>query len=254
VSQSLIRFHDKFLSDQPEHMNEFQGSTAEYWEALYSTICQASGITDPYQEFDLAITELFTVEEMASNPVLLRFLQFLIKFRANRRVLEIGTFIGVSAMTFARALPEGGEVVTIEKFDKFAAVAEENFRRNGLTDRITLMCGDAHEIISTLPRDALFDVAFIDGDKGRYLDYFRLVDPLIEVGGLIIVDDVFFHGDAINAEPRTEKGAGVRQFLTAAAQANNYLRLALPISNGTMLMLKETNEQNNQPNQETAHQ
>jgi caffeoyl-CoA O-methyltransferase len=235
-------------------MNEYNGTTEEYWEALYSTICHASSITDPYQEFDLAVTEMFTVEEMASNPVLLRFLQFLIKLGAKQRVLEIGTFIGLSAMTFARALPKDGQVVTIEKFDKFAAVAEENFRRNGLADRITLFQGDAHDIITSLPRDELFDVAFIDGDKGRYLDYFRMVDPLIAIGGLIIVDDVFFHGDAINTEPRTEKGAGVQQFLTAAASADNYLRLALPISNGTMLMLKEADGQNNQTKQETPQQ
>jgi caffeoyl-CoA O-methyltransferase len=238
VSSSTLRFSDKFLPDQPEHMNQFGGSVEQYWVALYDTIVTASGIADPYRDFDLATSDLFTVEEMASNPVLLRFLQFLVRFGRCRRVLEIGTFIGVSAMSFARALPTGGDVVTIEKFDRFAAVARENFSRNGLTDKISLLCGDAHEILATLPRDRLFDLVFIDGDKGRYGDYFRMVDPLVASGGLVVVDDVFFHGDAINPVPTSEKGAGVKRFLEDAAAASGYLRIALPVANGMMLMLK----------------
>jgi predicted O-methyltransferase YrrM len=219
-------------------MNQFVGSTDEYWAALYDAIVKASDIADPYRDFDLATTDLFTIEEMASNPILLRFLQFLVRFGRCRRVLEIGTFIGVSTMSFARALPAGGEVVTIEKFDKFAAVARENFSRNQLAERISLLCGDAHEILATLPRDQPFDLAFIDGDKGRYGDYFHMVDPLIANGGLVVVDDVFFHGDAINLAARSEKGAGVKRFLDEAAAAKGYLKIALPVANGMMLMLK----------------
>lgn len=238
MSSSTLRFSDKFLPDQPEHMNQFIGSVEQYWTALYDTIVKASDIVDPYRDFDLTTTDLFTLEEMASNPVLLRFLQFLVRLGRCHRILEIGTFIGVSAMSFARALPPTGEVVTIEKFDKFAAVARENFARNHLSERISLLCGDAHEVLVTLPRDRLFDFAFIDGDKGRYSDYFYMVDPLIAPGGLVVVDDVFFHGDAINAAPRSEKGAGVKRFLDEAAVATGYLKIALPMANGMMLMLK----------------
>lgn len=237
-----IRFADKFLPDQPQHAEQFAGSREAYWVALYDTICRASGIGDPRHEFDLALSDMFTVEEMASNPILLRFLELLVTLGGARRVLEIGAFIGLSAMSFARALPADGRVVSIEKFDRFAALARENFRRNGLADKITLHVGDAHDVIATLPPDELFDLAFIDGDKGRYLDYLRMVDPLVRPGGLVIVDDVFFHGDAINAVPATEKGRGVKDLLDAAAQLEGYLRLALPLGNGTLLLLKERGE------------
>ena len=233
-----VRFADKYLPDQPQHANEFVGSQTQYWSALYDAICRVSDIDDPYKDFDLALSDMFTVEEMASNPIPLRFFQLLLQLGQARRVLEIGAFIGLSAMTFARALPPEGKVVSIEKFDRFAAVARENFRRNGLDGKIDLLVGDAHEVIGTLPRGELFDFVFIDGDKGRYLDYFRMVDPLVAPGGLVVVDDVFFHGDAINPEPRTEKGQGVKRFLDAMGTLSGYLRIALPLSNGMMLLLK----------------
>jgi len=239
VADTSIRFHDKFLPDQPQHSDQFQGSREEYWSALYDTICRSSGIVDPYREFDLATSDMFTVEEMASNPIPLRFIHLLLQLSGARRVLEIGAFIGLSAMSFARALPPDGKVVSIEKFDKFAAVARENFRRNGLADKIDLRVGDANEVIGTLPKNQLFDFVFIDGDKGRYLDYFRMTDPLVAPGGLVIVDDVFFHGEAINPRPKTDKGQGVKRFLDAMSELKGYLRVALPLSNGMMLLRKD---------------
>src|SRR5262249_48838956 len=145
--------------------------------ALYDAICRASGIANPAQEFKLENTDKFTVEEMASNPVNLRFLQVMMRLAGVKRVLEIGAFIGVSAMYFAKALPPGGEVITIEKFDHFAAIARRNFAANGLAERITLIEGDAFEIIERLPKDKLFDMIFIDGNKERYLDYFLKTEP-----------------------------------------------------------------------------
>jgi predicted O-methyltransferase YrrM len=231
-------FHDKMLPDQPLHADQFGGPRDGFFPALFETIVRVSGIRTPYEELDLVTTDKFTVEEMGSNPIALRFLQLLIRLSSARRVLEIGAFIGVSAMYMAKALPSGGEVVTIEKFDHFADICRRNFARNGLADRITLLQGDAHTVIDGLPRDRLFDVMFIDGNKERYADYMRRLEPLLAPGGLMIVDDALFHGDALNPRPTTEKGQGVRDSLDLAAQWTSYCRVLLPIANGMLLLAK----------------
>jgi predicted O-methyltransferase YrrM len=233
-------FHDKILPDQPLHTDQFAGSREGFFPALFDTIVRTSGIKTPYEELDLVTTDKFTVEEMGSNPIALRFLQLLIRLSRAKRVLEIGAFIGVSAMYMARALPPGGQVVTIEKFDHFADICRHNFERNGLADRITLLQGDANAVIDGLPRDQPFDVMFIDGNKERYGEYMRRLEPLLAPGGLMIVDDALFHGDALNPRPQTEKGQGVRDCLDLAAQWTDYCRVLLPVANGMLLLAKNS--------------
>ncbi|MBI3706206.1 MAG: class I SAM-dependent methyltransferase, partial [Proteobacteria bacterium] len=182
MSPPKLTFADKLLPDQPPHAELFGGDAKALWQALYDTIARSSGIRSPYDEFKLAQTEKFTVEEMASNPVSLRLLQLLIRMIGARRVLEIGAFIGVSAMSMASALPKGGELVTIEKFDHFAAIARQNFKQNGLAKRIRLLEGDAFGVIDSLPKAKKFDLIFIDGNKERYLDYFERLEPLLAPG------------------------------------------------------------------------
>lgn len=237
MNQTKVSFADKFLPDQEAQTYYFKG--ANYVESLYKTICDASGIESPHKKFVLDYTEKFTVEEMASNPVSLRFLQFMVKVSGAKRVLEVGAFIGVSAMYFAAALPEDGEVVTIEKFDHFAAIARRNFEKNGLAKKIRLIEGDAFEAIARLPRNEKFDIVFIDGNKERYKQYMELTEPLLSSKGIMMVDDVFFHGDAINTTPTTEKGEGVKAVLDYAAGLDGWMRIALPLANGILMMVRK---------------
>jgi caffeoyl-CoA O-methyltransferase len=232
-------FHDKMLPDQPLHADQFTGSMAAFYPALFETIVRVGQIQTPYEELDLVTSDKFTVEEMGSNPVALRFLQLLIRLANAKRVLEIGAFIGVSAMYMAKALPKGGEVVTIEKFDHFADICRQNFKRNKLDDRITLMLGDANDVIDSLPRDKKFDFMFIDGNKERYAEYMQRLEPLLAPGGLMIVDDALFHGDALNAKPTSEKGQGSRDALDLAASWTGYCKCLLPVANGMLLLMKD---------------
>jgi caffeoyl-CoA O-methyltransferase/O-methyltransferase len=84
----------------------------------------------------------------------------------------------------------------------------------------------------------LFDVVFIDGNKERYADYFHMTEPLVRKGGVIVVDDSFFHGDVLNAKPNGEKGKGVRDMLDVAEKLSNWPRILLPVSNGLLLLCK----------------
>lgn len=233
-----VAIWDKILPPQPINNTFYASGPEVYYRLLFESISKASGVKLPTEEFELELSDKVSIEEMASSPIGLRFLQLLVKLSGARRVFEIGTYIGLSAMAMARVMPMGGEVVTIEKFDHFAAIARRNVARNGLSDRIKILEGDAFEVIERLPEGEPFDIIFIDGNKERYAHYFQALEPKLRPGGLAIIDDCLFHGDVLNASPHTEKGAGVKSFLDLAAGLEDWLRLAVPISNGIMLMIK----------------
>jgi caffeoyl-CoA O-methyltransferase/O-methyltransferase len=228
------------LPDQQEYAHLYTGDNL--MKDLFSVVSASSGIQDPHEEFKLEQSDLFTVEEMASNPIALRFLQFIITVANVKRVLEIGAFIGLSTMSFAKALPEGGEVVSLEKFDKFAAIARKNFELNGLSDKIKLHQGDAFDIVDTLPKDQLFDMIFVDGNKERYKDYVVKTEHLLSPRGIMIVDDCFYHGDVLNKTTSDPKGKGTADFMTHAAGLEGWLRIALPLSNGIFMMIRDPSQ------------
>jgi predicted O-methyltransferase YrrM len=228
---------EKILPNQTFNADKFTGAGPQE-RALYEAILRTAGIAAPEASFKIERTDLFTIEEMASSAVALGFLTWLLRLTKARRVLEIGSFVGVSAMYFAQALPTDGRVVTIEKFDHFAGIARRNFAANGFADKIELVEGDAHEVLPRLANRGPFDFAFIDGNKERYVDYFRLIEPMMAPAAIVAVDDAFFHGDALNAIPQTEKGRGVRAMLDMAAQLTSWNRMLVPLSNGMLLMSK----------------
>jgi len=228
---------DKLLPNQAFNADQYSGP-GSIEQSLYETILWSSAIPVPGTSFRIEQSDRFSIEEMASNAVALGFITWLLQLMKARRVLEIGTFVGVSAMSFAKALPPDGRVVTIEKFDHFAAIARRNFAANGFQGRIDLVEGDAHDVLAKMHDRGPFDFAFIDGNKERYADYFRLIEPLMAAGGVVAVDDAFFHGDALTEKPSTDKGRGVRKFLELAASAKDWRRILLPLSNGLMLMFK----------------
>jgi len=231
-----LKLWDKLLPDQPLNNTYFKGG--DYHHMLYDLIVRTSGLQQPHERFDLVLSDKVTIEEMASNPVQLQLLDLIVRLLQPKRIIEIGAFIGLSAMTMARAMPVGGKLTTIEKFDHFADICRRNFAANGLADRITVVEGDAFEALDKISKSELFDLAFIDGNKERYAHYFEALEPRVRSGGLILVDDVFFHGDVLNAKATTEKGEGCKRFMELAARRGNYVKLALPLCNGLMLMLK----------------
>jgi predicted O-methyltransferase YrrM len=127
------------------------------------------------------------------------FLSLLIKSLNARRVLEVGASNGYSTLWFARALAEtgGGEVIAIEYDAGRAALARENYRRAGLEGVITLLEGDARELIPA--QSGPFDFVFLDAEKDQYADYLRAALPLVRPGGLIAGDDTLSLRDQMPA-------------------------------------------------------
>lgn len=128
-----------------------------------------------------------------------RFLAMMSQLLRPRRVLEIGTFMGYSALCLAEGLTEDGRLHTIELRDEDADRAEGYFRRSNRADRIILHRGNALAILPAL--DENWDIVFIDADKPGYSDYYRLVLPRVRPGGLIIADNVLFHGQVLEDGP-----------------------------------------------------
>jgi len=232
----------KILPNQEFNANLYNVDGVAIEESIFDLILEVSDLKVPQETFSLETSEIITVEEMASSPVTLGFLQWLIDLRGVRSVLEIGAFIGVSAMYMARALPQDGRVLTIEKFEKFADIALRNFERNQLSDKIELRNGDASDILPDVVGDRRFDLVFIDGHKEAYAEYLDLVVDAVTDRGIVIIDDALFHGDVLNKKATTEKGAGVHAALMRAKEKKNWRLHLLPISNGMLLMTKRPDD------------
>ena len=234
---TTLSYQDLMLPNQDFLRRDFDGDETQLYLSMFGAIVNSTEIIPPAEEFDLVQSSRFSVEEMASHPILLRLLQFLIHISRAKHVLEIGAFIGVSAMSMARALPADGRLTTIEMFSEFADICRQNFAQNELADRINLLEGDAMEVLPTLSAQT-FDFIFLDGNKERYTEYFELIDKLLSPQGLIVVDNMFCCGDTLNDTPDTAKAAGVKNFLEYAHRRRDYVRVLLPVYDGVMLMYK----------------
>jgi predicted O-methyltransferase YrrM len=132
------------------------------------------------------------MEEMLTGPVAGRLLELLVWLGKPKRVLEIGTFSGHSALAMAGGLPDDGRIDTLEVDPKRAELARRYFDRSPYRDRITLHLGPALETIDRLEGE--FDFVFIDADKGGYIDYYEAVLPRLSERGVIAVDNTLSSG------------------------------------------------------------
>lgn len=136
--------------------------------------------------------ETMSAPQMLTGAVEGRLLELLVRATGARRVLEIGTFTGYSALSMAAALPEGGHIDTCDVDETHAEVARRYFARSPHGDRITLHMGPALETIERLERE--FDFIFVDADKENYLNYYEAVLPRLSDRGLIAFDNTLWSG------------------------------------------------------------
>ncbi len=124
-----------------------------------------------------------------------RLLAMLSKMIAPRRILEIGTYMGYSALCLAEGLTDDGKLITLDMQPETHEIAKQFWTESELNSKIDGRLGDATEIIPTL--DETFDLVFIDADKPNYANYFDLVFPKMRIGGLIIADNVLWSGEGL---------------------------------------------------------
>jgi caffeoyl-CoA O-methyltransferase len=139
--------------------------------------------------------------QMLTGPIEGRFLELLVAGTGAKRVLEIGTFTGYSALSMAAALPPGGRIDTLDIEPKHAEVAQRYFDRSPHGEKVTLHLGPALETIGTLEGE--FDFVFIDADKDNYDAYYEAVLPRLSEGGLIAIDNTLWSGRVLDPPDET---------------------------------------------------
>ena len=166
-----------------------------------------------------------------------KLLYLLLQLVQAQRVLEIGTLGGYSGVWLARALPPTGQLVTIEKDPKHAQVARAAFVAAGLEARVQLIEGAALDVLPTLAPG--FDAVFIDADKEPLPAYFEWGMRLLRDGGLLLCDNAFFHGAAIDPSDNSGNARGVRQFNELAARDPRLVATIVPVRDGLVVGLKK---------------
>lgn len=153
-----------------------------------------------------------------------------------RRILEIGTFTGYSALCLAKGLTAGGQLHTIELRENDAATAKSFFNRSSYAGQIILHTGNALDIIPVL--DEIWDLVFIDADKPAYIEYFNLVLPKVRQNGFILADNIFFHGEALEDDPKGKNAKGIKAFNEFIRGRKDIEKVILTLRDGLYLVRK----------------
>jgi caffeoyl-CoA O-methyltransferase len=151
-------------------------------------------------------------------------------------VLEIGSLGGYSGVWLARALPPSGKLITIEKEPHHARIAREAFAAAGLSQKVQVIEGAALDVLPTLTPG--FDAVFIDADKEPLPQYFDWGMRLLKTGGLLLCDNAFFHGAALDRSDRSGPALGVRKFNELAARDARLVATIVPVRDGLVVGLK----------------
>lgn len=162
------------------------------------------------------------------------FLRILVKLARARRVLELGTFTGYSALMMAAGLPDDGELITCDIDQKAEALARDFFARSPHGRKIQLRMGPALETLKTL--QGPFDLAFIDADKQNYSAYYDAVVPLLRSGGLLVADNALWSGRVL--QPRAPEDHALVAFNAKVAADPRVEKVLLTVRDGMMLALK----------------
>jgi caffeoyl-CoA O-methyltransferase len=152
---------------------------------------------------------------MQIGPEQGQFLNLLAHIAGAKKALEIGVFLGYSSAWMAMALPPGGKVVACERNEEFARRARQTWREAGVEDRIDLRLGTALATLDGLiaaGEAGTFDIAFIDADKSNYSNYYERALALVRPGGLIVIDNVLWHGAVTDEQDRSPDNEAVRAF------------------------------------------
>jgi caffeoyl-CoA O-methyltransferase len=174
---------------------------------------------------------------MLSSFVQGKFLEMISCLLQPKRILEIGTFVGYSAIYLSNGLQKDGKLHTIELREEDAKTAKENFERANATDKMVLHLGNALEIIPTL--DEEWDLIFIDADKIGYVDYYKLVLPKLKPGGLIIADNVLFHGEVLEEKIKGKNAIAINAFNELVKNDPSVEKVMLTVRDGLFLIRKK---------------
>ena len=188
---------------------------------------------DELRDYTFEHAELPQMQVGRIEGALLKMLAALV---GARRVLEIGTYTGYSALCLAEALPDDGRVITCDRSEEFTAIARRFWDRSPHGNKIELRLGDGLETVKSLASGEPFDMVFLDADKVRYPDYYDAIIPILNVGGLLVVDNVLWSGQVLAPESDASKAfAALNERVLGDDRVDNVL---LPVRDGVNLVRK----------------
>ncbi|MFI7541074.1 O-methyltransferase [Actinoplanes sp. NPDC049599] len=167
---------------------------------------------------------------MQVAPEQAAFLRLLTSLMGVRQAVEVGTFTGLSSLSIARGLAEGGKVTCFDISEEFTGIARRYWKRAGVEDRIELRVGPAAERLRELPSEAYLDLVFIDADKAGYPTYWNELVPRVRPGGVLLVDNVLWSGRVL--DPRSEDDRTITTFNDLARDDPRVELVILPIADG----------------------
>lgn len=169
------------------------------------------------------------------------FLKVFLKIQQPKRILEVGTAIGFSALFMAEYAPENCEITTIENYEKRIPIAREHFREAGRQAQITLLPGDARELLKTL--EDTYDLIFMDAAKGQYIHFLPEILRLMHPGSVLISDNVLQDGDIVESHYIVERRnrtiyKRMREYLYTLKQHEELETVIIPLGDGITLSVK----------------
>ena len=170
------------------------------------------------------------------------FLKLLLAMQKPMRILEVGTAVGFSAILMAQYAPADCKIVTIENYEKRIPVAKENFKRAGKDEQITLLEGDAMQILPTLSGE--FDMIFMDAAKGQYINFMPDILRLLKSGGVLVSDNVLQDGDIIESNYVVERRnrtiyKRMREYMYELTHNEGLVTAVLPVGDGITVSAKK---------------
>jgi predicted O-methyltransferase YrrM len=187
---------------------------------------------DPALEGALRRSREAGLPEIQVSPNEGRLLRLLAEIVGARRILEVGTLGGYSAIHLARALPQDGSLVSLELDERYAEVARENIAKADLEDKVEVRVGDARELLARMGEEGErpFDLTFIDADKGGYPGYLEWALRLSRPSSLILADNTIWGGSVI--DPEDESARAMREFNEVLAEDSRLSAIILPLMRG----------------------
>jgi len=208
--------------------------------AIQKYVVEHTAPIDDVQRSLIAETEtLGFISIMQISPEQGAFMEQLVRLLGARRIIEVGTFTGYSALCFARALPADGKLLCCDVSQEWTAIGRRHWEKAGVASRIDLRIAPAAETLAALPADAVWDMAFIDADKGGYRTYYEEILERLRPNGVILVDNVLWMGTVADPAMEGDDVVAIRAFNDFVASDARVEVVMLTIGDGLSLIRKK---------------
>ena len=201
----------------------------------------------PILILSIVVILIYVKEAIADEVPIIRkemgnLLKVLLQLVQPERILEVGTAVGYSSILMSENMPHNCTITTIENYDKRIPVAKNNFKRAGKEDVITLIEGDALEVLKTL--DGPYDFIFMDAAKGQYINYLPDIKRVLRKGGLLISDNILQEGEIVESRYAVTRRnrtihARIREYVYELTHSEDFVTSIVPIGDGITLSVKQ---------------